>query len=193
MPAKPDPSAPSPTPPPQAGEGGSRSRRGPDRESGKNAHPAPEGGASPAEGDAPALEGTASHGIHGERYPRDVRIRRGVEILEMHRKGRRYRRQMLDLLLRPPLPPAEADPPAGPRLGIVVPRHRKSAVTRNRLKRRLREIGRRDLLPGLRACGSDARVLVRARPEAYDATHAELRETLVRFTEELCSGALSLD
>jgi ribonuclease P protein component len=81
----------------------------------------------------------------------------------------------------------------GPRLGIVVPRHRHDAVTRNRLKRRLREIGRRDVLPALRACGSSSRLLVRARPEAYKATHAELRETLVRFTEELCSGALSSD
>ena len=37
-----------------------------------------------------------------------------------------------------------------PRVGIVVPRHQHSAVDRNRLKRRLRELVRLELLPALR-------------------------------------------
>jgi ribonuclease P protein component len=76
-----------------------------------------------------------------------------------------------------------------PRYGVVVPKHRHTIVERNLLRRRLREIGRRDVLPALRACPASFDVLVRARPEAYSATFAELRNALVRFTEELCSGA----
>jgi hypothetical protein len=39
------------------------------------------------------------------------------------------------------------------RFGTIVPKHRRTIVERNRLRRRLREIGRRDVLPALRACG----------------------------------------
>ncbi|TVP44366.1 MAG: hypothetical protein EA350_11800 [Gemmatimonadales bacterium] len=120
-------------------------------------------------------------GPERERLPRKARIRRGTEIVALHRSGTRRRRGPLDLLT------AEG---AGefPRYGVVVPRHRHSIVERNLLRRRLREIGRRDVLPALRACGSRVDILVRARPEAYSASFAELRHALVRFTEELCSG-----
>ena len=43
-----------------------------------------------------------------------------------------------------------ASPLALSRIGIVVPRHQHSAVDRNRLKRRLRELARLELLPALR-------------------------------------------
>lgn len=118
-----------------------------------------------------------------QRFPPRARIRRGVEIIEMHRKGRRFSAGALDVLVRP-------GDEAFPRLGIVVPRHRHSAVERNRLRRRLREIGRRELLPGLIACGVHPRILIRARPQAYDVSFSELRESLARFTEVLCSGKL---
>lgn len=129
--------------------------------------------------------------LAGQRYPRSARIRRGPEIIRLHRAGLRRRRGPLDLFVDREGNPASATGVSpGPRLGIVVPRHRHSIVERNRLRRRLREIGRRDLLPGLRDCGAGYDVLVRARPEAYTATFAELRRVLVRFTEELCSGEL---
>ena len=57
-----------------------------------------------------------------------------------------------------------------PRVGIVVPKHKHKIVERNRVKRRLRELVRSKLLPGLR----DLDVLVRAKPEAYDSSFAQL-------------------
>jgi ribonuclease P protein component len=57
-----------------------------------------------------------------------------------------------------------------PRVGVVVPKHRLKIVDRNRVKRRLRELVRSKLLPGLQ--GFD--VLVRAKPEAYDSSYSQL-------------------
>jgi ribonuclease P protein component len=57
-----------------------------------------------------------------------------------------------------------------PRAGVVVPKHRRKIVERNRVKRRLRELVRITLLPGLE--GID--VLIRAKPEAYDSSFAQL-------------------
>lgn len=117
-----------------------------------------------------------------ERFPRGARIRRGAEIVALHRSGTRTRKGPVDLFH------ARAEGGA-PRFGAVVPKHRHTIVERNRLRRRLRELGRRQVLPALRACGAQVDVLVRARPEAYDASFDELRLALDRFTEELCSGA----
>ena len=75
-----------------------------------------------------------------------------------------------------------------PRLGLVVPRHKRTAVLRNRLKRRLREIGRTEILPRLQSAGRPLDVMLRARPEAYGASFAELRAELVQLTEALCSS-----
>jgi ribonuclease P protein component len=52
------------------------------------------------------------------------------------------------------------------RVGLIVPRHKQSAVARNRLKRRLRELTRLHLLPA--SLGAD--VVIRIRPDAYVAT-----------------------
>jgi ribonuclease P protein component len=64
------------------------------------------------------------------------------------------------------------------RVGVIVPRHQHSAVDRNRVKRRLRELVRLELLPALRERTASASVDVslRARREAYGAT----REALAR-------------
>lgn len=56
-------------------------------------------------------------------------------------------------------------------MGIIVPRHGHSAVERNRLKRRLREIVRQDLLPTEH--GMD--LIVRTAPAAYSLPFADLR------------------
>lgn len=70
-----------------------------------------------------------------------------------------------------------------------MPKHKQTIVKRNRLKRRLREIGRTQVLPRLRAAGLATDVMVRARPEAYGAGFAELHAELLRVVEELCSSA----
>lgn len=61
------------------------------------------------------------------------------------------------------------------RVGIVVPRHGQSAVRRNLLKRRLRELTRTLLLP-LEASGD---VVIRCKPSAYGQTFEELKQELV--------------
>ena len=68
-----------------------------------------------------------------------------------------------------------ASPLAVLRIGIIVPRHQQSAVDRNKLKRRLKELARVELLPLLRDAVS-ADVTIRARREAYTASFEQLRE-----------------
>lgn len=64
-------------------------------------------------------------------------------------------------------------------------------VERNRLKRRLREILRQQVLPRLDEAGLAVDVLVRARREAYGATFAALEEELVTWAEKRCSRGSS--
>ena len=52
----------------------------------------------------------------------------------------------------------------------MVPRFKHSAVSRNRVKRRLRELARTHLLP----TGLKADVVLRIRPEAYNASFDNL-------------------
>jgi len=81
-----------------------------------------------------------------------------------------------------------ASPVSRSRWGVVVPKHRHRIVERNLVKRRLREIGRTEVLPRLDDRGRGLDLLVRARPEAYGAEFAALRDELTALAEELCSG-----
>lgn len=74
---------------------------------------------------------------------------------------------------------------------MVVPKHRHEIVERNRLRRRLRHIGRTEVVPRLWKAGCDLDVMVRARREAYDAPYGALKDELIGVTEALCSGPLS--
>ena len=71
------------------------------------------------------------------------------------------------------------NPTGQPRLGLIVPKFQASAVARNRLRRRLREIWRRDLQP--MQPGWD--LLIRARREAYEAGFDVLRAQLLAWRE----------
>jgi ribonuclease P protein component len=82
-----------------------------------------------------------------------------------------------------------ASPVAHPRIGVVVPKHRHNSVDRNRLKRRLREVLRREVLPRLVEHNVMADVLVRARREAYGATFEQLHTELTEFAERRWSRA----
>ena len=64
-------------------------------------------------------------------------------------------------------------------MGFIVPRYKHSAVDRNRLKRRLREIARTRLIPEL-AQHTPVDVVIRALPHAYDASFETLHAQLVR-------------
>jgi ribonuclease P protein component len=61
-------------------------------------------------------------------------------------------------------------------MGIIVPRFQSSAVARNRLRRRLKEILRRDVLPLPQLPPID--LVIRAKRAAYAATFAVLRAEL---------------
>jgi ribonuclease P protein component len=84
---------------------------------------------------------------------------------------------------------ALASPLAHSRVGVVVPRHRHSAVDRNRLKRRLRELVRVELLPALSDRPSSD-IAIRARRESYAAEFAALRADIASVLEQL-TGAES--
>lgn len=73
------------------------------------------------------------------------------------------------------------------RFGTIVPLYGGSAARRNLMKRRLREIGRQDVLPRLDRANLSLDFLVRIRPGAYALTFGALRATLIRITERLCS------
>ena len=120
----------------------------------------------------------------GRRLPRGWRITRGAEIRAILTRGKRSGTAHLDVF-------DSASPSSHPRVGVVVPKHRQTAVARNRVKRRLREILRLEVLPRLERCAVAVDVLVRARRGAYAASYAELRRELAGWTERRCSGASS--
>ncbi|MBA3319027.1 MAG: ribonuclease P protein component [Gemmatimonadales bacterium] len=64
-----------------------------------------------------------------------------------------------------------------PRMGLIVPRYQSSAVARNRLRRRIREIWRRELQQQQPAWD----LVIRARREAYAAKFTALREDLLAW------------
>ncbi len=78
-------------------------------------------------------------------------------------------------------------PFAYPRVGVVVPKHRRNSVERNQLKRRLREVLRLQVLPRLSDRSVSVDVLVRARREAYDASFEQLNDELVEYVEKTWS------
>ena len=118
------------------------------------------------------------------RLPPSSRINRTRDIRGLLRKGKRKKTSHLDVFFL-----SSAGPE--PRLGLIVPKYRRTIVERNKVKRRLREIGRREVLPRLREEGLVVDLLIRARPGAYGAGYHQLRSELELMIEELCSGPSS--
>ena len=118
----------------------------------------------------------AEDGEARRRLPRAWRLTRSADIRALFQRGKRSRTPHLDVFDSPsPLP--------HPRAGVVVPRHRQTAVRRNHLKRQLREIVRLEVLPRLERAQIQSEVLVRARREAYEAAFATLRDELLTWVE----------
>ena len=114
---------------------------------------------------------TSTQARNDERgYPRRHRLTRGLDFQIVIREGKRIRTVHLDVRIL-------ASPLGISRIGIVVPRHRNSAVDRNRLKRRLKELARLALLPVLRGV-APTDVAIRARREAYAATFEQLERDI---------------
>jgi ribonuclease P protein component len=76
---------------------------------------------------------------------------------------------------------ATASLPAFPRVGFVVPKYKQSAVARNRLKRRLREIVRLHVLPDMPPLD----LVIRVFPSAYDRSPDALRQDLEQALRRL--------
>jgi len=74
-----------------------------------------------------------------------------------------------------------------PRVGIVVPRHRHTAVDRNRLKRRLRELVRLELLPVMRSRHA-VDLVIRAQRDAYNVDMEALRTDIATVSHRLAAG-----
>jgi ribonuclease P protein component len=138
----------------------------------------------PRDARAASQEGAqASHGptsvqaperLTSERYPSRVRLGRGADLVRCWESGRRVRMRRLDVAWRP-------NSQGHARAGIVVPRFGETAVARNRLRRRVREILRRELLHTLPAVD----VVVRAKHGAYTARLAELRVELADAADRM--------
>jgi ribonuclease P protein component len=105
-------------------------------------------------------------------FPHARRVTRGADLDALRTEGRRIRTRHLDVRVAPG--------PAPSRVGIVVPKHKHGSVERNLVKRRLRELTRLRLLPAL----PGGRVWLRARPEAYRASFAELAADVARAAAE---------
>jgi ribonuclease P protein component len=109
----------------------------------------------------------ASERVTSERFPRHARLVRGSDLKACWDAGRRRHLPHLELAWRP-------NETGHARLGVIVPRFHFTAVARNRLRRRLREILRRGPLAHLPAVD----LVVRASRSAYHASFAVLRATL---------------
>ena len=72
------------------------------------------------------------------------------------------------------------------RVGFVIPRYKKSAVDRNRLKRRLRELVRVELLPLLQPMD----VVIRVVPHAYTRDFDTLRREVQHAAHQLATLTL---
>lgn len=117
-----------------------------------------------------------------EGLPSAARIARSADIRRLLEGGKRKRTPHLDVFVG-------GAPGPRSRLGLIVPKHGQRIVDRNLLKRRLREIGRRRILPELDAAGRRADVLIRARGRAYGVDFESLAEEVIQAVEGLCSDA----
>lgn len=100
---------------------------------------------------------------------RRARLARRADLEACWTAGRRLPARYVEIAWR-------ANRAGHPRLGLIVPRFQHSAVARNRVRRRLREIARRGPLGTL----PPVDVLVRARRAAYAAGFAALRDDLTQ-------------
>jgi ribonuclease P protein component len=75
------------------------------------------------------------------------------------------------------------------RVGIIVPRFVYSAVMRNRVKRRLRELVRTLVLPHANVA---AQVVIRARATAYAVNYGVLREELNVLVDQFVNSSRTI-
>lgn len=101
------------------------------------------------------------------------RLTRTADLELVRREGKRVRTALLEVRVLASLLRAH-------RVGVIVPRFKHSAVARNRLKRRLRELLRHEWTALLAPLPPQDLVL-RAGPAAYAADRARLRQDIQRL------------
>lgn len=107
-------------------------------------------------------------------YPHHRRITLRADFEKVSKEGRRIRVSDLDAR-------SLASPLGYIRVGLIVPRHGQSAVHRNQLKRRLRELTRVVLLP----LELSRDVTLTCRASAYGRTFVELQERVLLLRDRL--------
>ena len=102
-----------------------------DEDSGRSGHPfpSPEEGPRPSDGGGGQQVGAKDPGA-GQGLCRAARIRHANEIRALLERGKRKRTKHVDVFLAP-------SPVPFSRLGVVVPKHGRTIVERNGLKRRI--------------------------------------------------------
>lgn len=111
-----------------------------------------------------------------ESFGRDRRVLRRSDYLETYARGRRHVGRLLVIFVRPAAGPAA-------RLGVTITKKTGSAVVRNRLRRRLRELFRRG--PALAA---PVDVVVNVRPGAETAAFADLARDFEKLVRRVGAG-----
>jgi len=104
------------------------------------------------------------------------RLARAAEIRQIGREGKRIRTAHCDVRI-------SASLLLSGRAGIVVPKFGRHSVDRNRVKRRLSELVRCELLPHLHHID----VLIRTRPEAYGASFDALRDDVMAIRKRVAA------
>lgn len=107
-----------------------------------------------------------------QRFPRSFRLHGKADFERVQQTGHRRSLRFLDVWW--------TENQAGhPRMGLIVPKLQSSAVARNRLRRRLRELWRRELVGTVPSWD----VVVRARRAAYQAPFGVLRDELLAWRQ----------
>ena len=107
--------------------------------------------------------------------PSQSRLRHTADIGRVRRQGRRWQHPLVVLFVAGQSP----ETPSASRFAFAVGRHIGKATRRNRVKRRLREIVRRNLdriVPGYDC-------LFVARPDAAMASHQELESAVMQLLD----------
>jgi len=113
-----------------------------------------------------------------ERLPRARRLVSQGDRTRCLTEGHRRRSRSLDF--------SWLDNTTGhPRMGLIVPKFQSTAVARNRLRRRLLELWRRNVMG--RQGARD--LLIRARRDAYQAAFVELRSEVLQFADAVFGPA----
>lgn len=105
------------------------------------------------------------------------RLTRTADLELVRREGKRVRTSLLEVRVLASLLHHH-------RIGIIVPRFKHSAVERNRLKRRLRELARRDWIGALQGVAPHD-LVVRAAPAAYSADFDRLADDMHRLRDKI--------